>query len=69
MTQKRLSEITAQDNEDCEWVSIEPYEDDPLCISGLRRVKLPPPPDGMEWVDVTALGDSERKYVLGIAAE
>ena len=67
--QKRQSEITHEENEQYEWESLEPFEDDPLCIRGLKHAKLPPAPDGMEWIDVTAMGDSERKYVLGVVKE
>jgi len=68
MTQKKQSELTAKDYRNYEWVQID-NEDDPTVISGMKKTELPPPPDGYVWVDVTALGDAEKRYILGLDDE
>ena len=46
------------------WIPLEFEVDDPLCVRGMKKAVLPPPPDGMEWAEVTAAEDKEQKFIL-----
>ena len=63
-TEKRFSELTDEDKQ-YNWLPIEQGVDNPLCIRGVKKIVLPKPPEGMEWVEITAMGDSEQKFILG----